>query len=291
MSYGDLFSGIGCVPQALKELDISFTYKFACEIDKHAVINLKHNHNPETIYNDIKLIESLPYVDLLTAGFPCQPFSNLNRVNPGRNHKSSDLFTELFRCLLLCKPKYFIFENVAALTYKNNADYFRYIQDKLDSLQDYNWKYKVMNSKDYGSPQSRNRIWFIGWQSGNNEPNFPERREKEILLSDIIDMSIPMTLSENVSCGDGTYISLGSTQRFRRFHNIDKEYSPCIDTKSKCLLRVEDGITSKRNLSIIETQQLFGLDNYDNICSDTQFQRQMGNGMDVRLLKLIISGL
>ena len=176
MKYGDLYSGLGCVAIALKQQGIEFDYEFACDINSNCKKNLIHNHKPKSFYTDVRDITELPHVDLFTAGFPCQPFSSANSKKSGDAHPSYDLFTETARCIRLCKPKVFILENVQGLISKKHSEYFAYIRKTLDTLCDdlgMKWSYKLMNSKEYGIPQSRPRVYFVG---SVDEPKFPVKQ-------------------------------------------------------------------------------------------------------------------
>jgi len=303
MKYGDLFSGIGCVPQALKKLGIDFEYVFACDIDKHCKNNLLHNFDVETFYDDVNDITELPKVDLFTAGFPCQPFSTVNRKNAGNNHPKHDLFTQAFRCLKLCQPEIFILENVASLTFKNNREYFNYIKSQLDTLNGYNWTYQVMNSKDYGTPQSRNRVWFVGRRDGK-PITFPKPCPLTKYAYDIIDPNLDYEYFET-KCqpvidaiakqeNDVIYITNGQTGKFIRFRKWeDSEWIYSLLAGGRIhVCFFNDGNYYRRELTIDELREFQNIDTeFKNICSDSQFRRQIGNGMDVGILSKLLHEL
>jgi DNA-cytosine methyltransferase len=299
LAYGDLFSGIGCVPYALRELNIPFVYKFACDINQSAISNLINNFQPQNVYKDIRDITELPKIDFLTAGFPCQPFSTNNSKKKGSKHKSFDLFSELYRCLLLCDPEQFLFENVAGLTHRNHQEYFESIKAKLKDTE-YICTYTLMNSKDYGAAQSRKRLWIYGHKPNIIPATNPNPCARLVTLQQIIDFYQPTTellknsdFAEKLShLPDGFYIDNGnSTGRFSRLHNLNnQQWSYCIGASCiNRIYRIESGIIKYRNITVAEVMQLFGLDKYQNVCSDRQFLNQMGNGMDIHILKLILS--
>jgi DNA-cytosine methyltransferase len=297
MRYGDLFSGMGCFPLALKQLGIRIKYKFACDNDRHCKRNLLHNFRPEQFFDDIRDIKELPKVDVLTAGFPCQPFSMANRNNGGERHKSHDLFTELYRCLLLCDPDTFIFENVRGLTFKNNKDYFQYICDKLDESE-YDWNYKIMDSKDYGSPMRRSRVYFIGHKKTiPNSPKFPIKHEPFCYLSDILDLSLPLKpckrklkLMERMEEGVFYIDNSQCSGSFMKIFKLEKDtINYClISANYNCLYKKLGDTIYTRNYTNREEERLMGIYEYENICSPRQYHKQIGNGMDVSLLRQII---
>lgn len=302
IKYGDLFSGIGCAAQALKSLGIPFTYEFASDNDLHCKANLLHNFQVKQFHDDVRNITSLPKVDLFTAGFPCQPFSTTNKIGKkGLNHRSGDLFDETFRCLQLCNPEVFILENVAALTHKTHMAYFEHILLCLGALTDYEVKYAVMNSKDYGTPQSRPRIYFIGVKK--REPVFPNLCPLDFTLQDVIDLDQPWAVDRSKAkvildmrdkmTLDVPYIDNGqSTGRFTVLQPLSKmQWSYCLTATARCRIYFNgaDGVLYSRRYTIDEMRQLQRIHpSFDNICSDAQFAKQIGNGMDVAMMAKLI---
>lgn len=298
IKYGDLFSGIGCVPMALDKLGIKFEYSFACDIDKHCKKNLLHNFDVKTFYDNVKDITNLIKVDIFSAGFPCQPFSKANMTGKkGLNHKSGDLFTETIRCLKLCQPELFILENVAGLTHKTNREYFDYIKAELDKLEGYKWKHSVLNSKDYGTPQSRKRVYFVGKKNG--EPMFPVKCPLLKTTRDIVDIELPLTPYTTKSVAfleilnkmeeDTIHIN-SQVGHFGHVKSIDKmDWFYCLTTQPSCIFKRYSADFYCRKLTIDELRSIQNINsNYNNVCSISQFRKQIGNGMDVLLVSKIL---
>ena len=163
-----LFSGIGAFEKALERERIPFNLLNYCEIDKYASKSFSavHNVSEEKNLVDVTKIDTskLQNVDLVTYGFPCQDISTAGKqkgfVDEHGNSTRSGLFFEALRIIKDIKPKYAIAENVKALTSKKFTSEF---QTVLTSLNDvgYNNYYKVLNAKDYGIPQNRERIFII----------------------------------------------------------------------------------------------------------------------------------
>ena len=163
-----LFSGIGAFEKALERERIPFNLLNYCEIDKYASKSFSavHNVSEEKNLVDVTKIDTskLQNVDLVTYGFPCQDISSAGHqkgfFDENGNVTRSGLFFEALRIIKDIKPKYAIAENVKALTSKKFTSEF---QTVLTSLNDvgYNNYYKVLNAKDYGIPQNRERIFII----------------------------------------------------------------------------------------------------------------------------------
>lgn len=302
LKYGDLFSGMGCIPIALKELGIPFTYEFACDIDHSCKKNLLHNFDVRNFYNDVRDIDEkqLPYVDLLTGGFPCQPFSTTNTINPREKHKSVDLFDDLYRCLVAIQPKYFIFENVRALTFKGNRSYLDKITAQLDAT-DYHWNMYKLDSKDYGSPVSRPRVWFIG---SLHKLDIDLRPSNGLTLSDVLDLTLPFNKSftekshkkvKDMKLQSGIYTDNGQTcGQFLSLRKLPQDYGYClIASHIPNITKIDDdGTITYRPWTVDEFRQCHDIPSwYQNACSDRQLMKQIGNGQDVRLLKIILTTL
>lgn len=157
----DLFAGIGGFHQAAKELGGECV--FASEIDKHACKTYEANHGIKP-HGDITKIDAkdIPHHDILFAGFPCQSFSVAGK-RLGFEDTRGTLFFEIVRILKEKQPKMFLLENVKGLKSHDNGKTLAIILDTLKSL-DYNVHCNILNTKDYGIPQNRERIFFVGFK-------------------------------------------------------------------------------------------------------------------------------
>ncbi len=199
-------SGIGSPEQALKELDIPHEISFACEIDKYARQTYLANFTPNQMYTDLTAEEwdkPKQYSDLFIGGIPCQAFS-LAGKRLGELDKRGLLFYDFYRYVKNQQPKVFIIENVKGLLSDNNGITFQNWCALLgqsmnthlnmfnhdDSLL-YNLHFKVLNSKDFGVPQNRERVFLIGIR--NDLPNnfrFPIGERLKIRLKDILESEV-----------------------------------------------------------------------------------------------------
>ena len=200
MKVGTFFSGVGSSEQALKNLEVKHEIEFACDIDKYAKQTYLKNFKAKLYAEDITTLdmEDLPYVDLLVFGFPCQSFSMAGK-RKGFEDTRGTLFYDALRYLREHRPRYFIAENVKGLLSHNNGKTFQTIIDclaKTTNYQfslipfenlDYHIHYKVLNTKDFGIPQNRERIFIIGIRDDeDNNFNFPKEIPLELKLKDIL---------------------------------------------------------------------------------------------------------
>jgi len=128
--------------------------------------------------------------DLLTGGFPCQAFSVAGK-GLGELDIRGTLFNEIIRIAAVKKPRYMMLENVKGLTFKKHKQTFDKIVSELYRIG-YFVKWKVLNTKDYGIPQSRDRIFFVCCKSWTDFCNFewPQKEELKLLLCDILEKDV-----------------------------------------------------------------------------------------------------
>lgn len=192
-----LFSGIGAFEKALTNLGIDFELLNYCEIDKYASCSYSAVHNQSENKNlvDVTKIdpETLGDFDLLTHGSPCQDFSvaGLNRGgDEGTNTRSSLMWctTDIVKCK---KPKFVIWENVKNVLSKQHKHNFDKYIECMEEIG-YNNYYKVLNSKDFGVPQNRERVYVVSIRRDidNGHFNFPIGADYGIRLIDILEPEV-----------------------------------------------------------------------------------------------------
>lgn len=174
LKFIDLFAGLGGIrmgfEQACKERGIKTECVLTSEIKPYAVETLKHNHHHENFIGDIFQLknEDIPDFDFLFGGFPCQPFSAGGKRN-GFADTRGTLFFEVERILRHKKPQGFILENVEGLVRHDIEDKkdkmgrtLKTILYKLEIELGYQVTWKVLDSVNFGVPQSRKRIFIVG---------------------------------------------------------------------------------------------------------------------------------
>lgn len=185
----DLFAGIGGIrlglEQAAKGNGIETACVFTSEIKPYAVKVLRDNHPTETITGDITKVETkeIPDFDILCAGFPCQAFSSAGK-RQGFADTRGTMFFEIERILRDKKPQGFILENVEGLVNHDNGKTLSVITERLESLG-YKFDFKVLNSKYFGVPQERKRIYIIG--SKFEKPDLDNFPIQDSTLADILE--------------------------------------------------------------------------------------------------------
>lgn len=178
--YFSMFSGIGgfelSIEQAAKELGVTTECVGYSEIEPTA-IKIYERHFSHDNYGDATKLSplALPEFDLLVGGFPCQAFS-IGGKRLGFEDTRGTLFFDIARVLAVRLPRFFILENVKGLISHNSGKTFRTILRVLDDLG-YDVQWQVLNSKDYGVPQSRERVYIVGNLGGTPRPKvFPASR-------------------------------------------------------------------------------------------------------------------
>lgn len=280
-------SGIEAPIQALLNLKIPFRHVFSSEIDKYCIESIKANYSPEFIFSDIttRNIDDIPNIDLYVAGFPCQPFSCAGKQK-GFSDRRGNIFYNCIDVIKNKKPKYFVLENVKGLCKKG---VWENIQNELDTLVDYNVNWKILNTKDYGIPQNRERVYIVGIRKDLKiKFEWPEKKPLPCLKNfiDCLDESKFETKRMRLQVpDDSVYIDL-NFQRGRTYPNSGI-YSPCLNTNTG-LWNVKMGRYANCN----EYLMLQGFPKtFKRVVSISQFKKQIGNSMSVNVLEEIFRKL
>lgn len=188
----ELFSGIGACSKALTNLGIEHEIVDSVEIDKYAVqsFNAVHgtNFEPQDITKWDKDIEA----DLIMHGSPCQDFSvaGLNKGGDKGSGTRSSLMYETLRIVEKVKPKYVIWENVKNLLSKKHRHNFDAYLGAMEKLG-YHSQYQVLNAKDFGVPQNRERVFTVSIRNDLNvDFKFPEPQELTVRLKDVLEPQV-----------------------------------------------------------------------------------------------------
>ena len=191
-----LFSGIGAFEKALERQGIEYQLVNYCEIDKYASksYSLIHNVSEQMNLGDITKIDTLDMddnVDFITYGFPCQDISLAGKQKGFEQNSEltrSGLFFEALRIIEGTKPKVAICENVKNLTSKRFSKEFSIVLQSLEEAG-YNNYWQVLNAKDYGIPQNRERVFIVSIRKDidNGSFEFPKPFELELRLKDMLE--------------------------------------------------------------------------------------------------------
>lgn len=303
------FAGYGGASFGLKRSGIKYEVVGMSEYDKFASDLLAQNFPNIKNWGDITKInpEELPDFDLFTGGFPCQPFSSAG-LQLGENDKygRGTLFYDIVRICAVKQPKYILLENVKGLTQRKFENTFAMIKQSLKDIGYGDIAYAVLNSKDYGIPQNRERLWIFA-QLGGLPQGFnivPPKIELKHRFGDFLDKSAP----------DYLYLSDEQIAHLKVKHDIASfsvaeplcfdVYNKKIKTDAVCItitqpehnsLRViecpKNGKEIVRKMSVDEQFRFMGFVdgelNYEGH-SYSQMSKRAGNGWDVNLVGILI---
>jgi DNA (cytosine-5)-methyltransferase 1 len=286
----DLFAGIGGIRIPFDELGCNCV--FASEIDRFAqqTYCANFNHNP---HGDITKIDnnSIPEHDILLAGFPCQAFSVAGK-RLGFEDVRGTMFFEIARILEHHKPRAFLLENVKGLISHNNGDTLNVILNTLQKLG-YNVFYKILNAKDFGIPQNRQRIYLVGFLEYLSF-SFPKQHIVNAKLGDILESDVDpkYTLSDRLWHSHQNrkqkHIDNGNGFGYSIF-NQDSQYTSTISAryyKDGSEILIEQPNCNPRKLTPREAARLQGFpDSFKIVCSDTQAYKQFGNSVSVPVIR------
>ena len=318
LKFIDLFAGVGGIrlgfQQAAQELGFDSECVFTSEIDDWACKTYKKNfpedtHSPKC--DVTKVVEKdLPDFDVVLAGFPCQAFSIAGRRG-GFEDTRGTLFFDVARIIKEKQPKAFFLENVKGLTNHNGGRTFATILNVLTEDLNYNVFYRILNAKDYGLAQNRERIYIVGFKDCGGGFKYPEKDPVQKCIRDIMEEN-PVPAKYYLS---DVYIE--SIKRHRARHEaaghgfgyeirpldgiantivcggMGKERNLIIDTRQTDLTPTTHikGSVNKdgwRKMTPMEWERLQGFpDNWTAGIADQHRYKQMGNSVAVPVIRKI----
>lgn len=249
---GSDFSGVGAFDQALMRLGIDYETEFACDMDKYARTTYIHNYGEPKYYPKNVYDREIPYesLDIYMTSPPCQAFS-LAGKRLGKDDKRGILFFNSHEFIAKNKPRYFIFENVKGLLSDDGGKTFQEWINLLggksvnglpilfayeDSVP-YHIYWKVLNAKEHGIPQNRERVFIIGIRDDlDNTFRFPTEEHLSKRLKDVLEeeVSDKYFLSEKLlnyfNAHKEIHKERGNGFKFEP-HTIDSKVSSAISTK------------------------------------------------------------
>lgn len=196
MNVLSLFSGIGAFEKALGRLNVPYNLVAYCEIDKYASRSYSaiHGISEEKNLCDVRKVNKSDiseHINLITYGFPCQDISVAGKqkgfYDEEGNVTRSGLFFEAARIINEFKPEFSICENVKALTSKRFSEEFKTVLQTLSDIGYENY-YAVLNAKDYGIPQNRERVFIVSIRKDIDHGFcFPEKQELKIRVKNLLE--------------------------------------------------------------------------------------------------------
>ena len=289
----DLFAGIGGIRIPFEELGGKCV--FSSEWDKFSQITYNANFG-EVPHGDITQIDEkdIPNHDLLVGGFPCQAFSQAG-LKKGFQDTRGTLFFDIARILKHHKPKAFLLENVKHLRGHDNGKTFKTIMSVLRDLGYQTVEYKVLNAKDFGVPQNRERIFIFGYIDFIFF-QFPDPLNIKTKLGEILDKDIPEKYTISTKMWESA-IRRKENNRKRGYgfgyslFNQDSEYTSTISAryyKDGSEIWIDQGEKTPRMLTPNEARKLQGFpEGFVIPVSDLQAYKQFGNSVSVPVIRAI----
>lgn len=194
ISLATLFSGIGATEFAAREVFGEVKAIFACEIDKFARKSYLANHDtPLAFYEDVCDLDAKAYagqIDILIGGSPCQDFSIAGQ-RAGEDGERGNLIWQFYRIVSEARPKIFIYENVKGFLSINGGKSYQRFLDALRKLG-YFCHAEILNTKDYGIPQNRERLYIVGFLNADEYHAFfyAPKQALELKLGDMLDHEV-----------------------------------------------------------------------------------------------------
>lgn len=293
----DLFAGIGGIRIPFEEMGGECV--FSSDIDSFAQKTYAHNfdHFPE---GDITKIseKDIPNFDILLAGFPCQPFSNAG-LKKGFKDTRGTLFFDIAKITKHHKPQILFLENVKGFKNHDKGKTFQVVKSTLEELG-YKVFSEVLNAKDFGVPQNRERIYIIAFLDNKVNFTFPRKTSKKTKVGDILDKKV----DEKYTLSDRLW---SSHQRRKKEHrekgngfgyslfNTESEYTSTMSAryyKDGSEILIEQKGKNPRKLTPKEALRLQGFpEDYEIPVSDTQAYKQLGNSVAVPVIRAITKNI
>ena len=310
------FAGYGGATYGLKRAGINHEVVGYSEFDKFASALYDANHKdaegqPIKNWGDITLInpKELPDFDLFTGGFPCQPFSTVGMQQGEKDRYGRG--TLLYDIIRICeekRPKYIFLENVKGLATKRFAATFDTLKNALKELGYGDLCYAILNTKDYGIPQNRERLWMFARLGGlpDDFSMTPPKIENDLRLKDFVDEKPEEKL----------YLSQAQIQRIKDFYGIESfvvDEVSCFDLYNRkirddgisiTILAPEhnkmrmveptgpDGQEIVRKYSVPEQFRLMGFKDGEIDFANqsyTQLSKRAANGWDINLVGILLN--
>jgi DNA (cytosine-5)-methyltransferase 1 len=296
LKFIDLFAGIGGIRLGFESQGSECI--FSSEWDKFAQITYQTNFNHKPSGDITQISESdIPSFDILCGGFPCQPFSNAG-YKQGFEDTRGTLFFDIARIINYHKPQVVFLENVKGLKSHNKGKTFQTIQNILSDMG-YFVHAQVLNAKDFGVPQNRERIYIIAFLE-NVDFEFPQPLKNKVVLGDILEKNVDAkyTISDKLWAGHQRrkqeHIEKGNGFGYSLF-NENSPYTSTISAryyKDGSEILIEQTGKNPRKITPREAARLQGFPEDYKICvSDVQAYKQFGNSVCVPVIKTLAKNI
>ena len=289
-----LFAGIGGLDTGF--IENGYEVVWANDIDKYAAQTYQANYSSPIILGDLNEInlDEIPSADIVIGGFPCQPFSSMGELK-GFEDTRGTLFFRLVELIQNQierghKPKALVLENVRNLKHHDKGKTFKVIKKTLMDLG-YKVYDQVLNSSDYGVPQTRNRTFIVCFSNLETKFSYPEKTDLTLTLQDLLEHDVDKKyfLSDRIL---PTILSNG-TGGYKAKSEIDLKIArPLCATMAKMHRACQDNYVTQngrvRRLTPRECARLQGFsDDFIIPVSDTQAYKQFGNAVTANVSRAV----
>lgn len=275
----------GCGGFDIGFIQAGFEIEWANDIDQFAVQSYKANVGENIVLGDINDIDisSIPAHGLLIAGFPCQPFSIMGKEKGFDDHRGS-IFFRICEIIKFHNPRVVVLENVGRLLAHRCGETYEVIRNSLIELG-YNVFQQILNSSDFGVPQTRNRVFIVAFKDKSIKFKFPNGQSLNNTLQGILEKNVDQKyyLSEKIK---KTILSEGSGGYSSKPQTDLAIARPLCATMAKMHRAGQDNYVTTENglrrLTPRECARLQGFDeDYKIVVSDRQAYKQFGNAVTV----------
>lgn len=286
-----LFSGCGGLDLGFENAGCNVVW--GVDFDKFAVQTYNANFDTKIIQEDLNNVtpSDIPDHNMLIGGFPCQPFSMMGKKEGFQDQKGrGDMFFKIIEILRIKQPEVVVLENVKDLLTNDNGHTISVIKQLLTELG-YKIHMQVLNTKNYGIPQTRNRVFIVCFKNHEIDFHFPEKVELKLTMQDLLETGVDEKyfLSERMV---KTVMSWG-TKNYSAKPEIDLQIArPLCATMAKMHRASQDNYVTEngriRRLVPRECARLQGFpDSFVIPVSDTQAYRQFGNAVTVTVAEKV----
>jgi len=301
----DAFTGYGGASWAMKKADIPFEIVGHSEIYRPAIKLFELNFNDVKNYGDMRKIKpkDLPDFDFFTGGFPCQSFSSIGN-GMGELDPRGTLFYDIIRICEAKQPTFILLENVKGLITNSHRPTFNKILSELKRIG-YNVQWRLLNSRDYGIPQNRERVWIfgskkeipMGWRFE------PDKKPLKKFLKDLLEKNVDESYYlnekqiERLTEKTGVKFNVKEPLCFDRYNKFIRKDGTCmtITEPHHNIMRIvepkKEGKAKVRKMTPREHFRFMGfLDDEVNLNGFTynHLCKCAGNGWDINLVSKIM---
>ena len=312
-----LFSGVGGIDLGFEQTG-KFETILANEIDDKASLTYQSNFNNKLIVEDIRNLKKkdFPKYNVLLSGFPCTSFSIAGYRKGFEDENTGDLFFETLRIIVATKPRVVFLENVKNLVGHDNGKTFKKITEILENMG-YKVYSEIINSKNFGVPQNRERVYIVAFRKNIDSSNFifPRKKDDSKKIIDILEkkeVSPKYYLSDvYLEClrkhkqrhklkGNGFGYEIRDKNEIARTlvcGGIGRERNLIVDeklTNFKPVTNIKGKINREfiRKLTPREWARLQGFpDDFKLIVADTHLYKQLGNTVTVTVIEAIAENI